>query len=555
MGKALAFFTGMGTGYLNASRQKELDAERRQDRADRAEERAMRMEEANRIKQDQLSLADAAAVREAVPGTAVTDGGGNRNFYRDPAQAQAFADDARIEAEMRGQDQANVSLAPATGVTGKMSLGHQITSGPADVAALNAPQARQQRIGLAYEQRGNPLAAEQYRAAGTANRLQTAQAKQVEQQVDETEGAKQAFTKGFGGGTGPGLANVATAGQPVAQQIAQQPTASMTQPGQPSQPPVAAQPGQPVQPFQPDKSLAAVRDHVVDPQIIQNRRVLAGLENQANFYAQKGNVAKYKETWLQGAALRAEIRDRVFEQADLKFRQTGDPLVYAREIYPLVNDGREFVSGESGVDKDGKPVLRIVSRASDSGKETDTVMALDKFMDFVAFARDKKAVLSKEAERAKKVFETNEAIRQSDAKEDTEQKNRLSLEEVKHGHAAKLKGAPGYGDSNFTLGEGQKRFKTGKDGKPVEVAAGGDKAANEPKDFNDALKALAAAGMSGSKRDFMSNAYNPDGLTMKALERVNSIRKAKGLTFAQAAAEVRIEMETLGLIDKAIKQK
>ena len=170
MGKGLASFAaGFGSGYLNAQ-QRGRDQER-QDKLDAqgAELHTARMDEVNQAKSLRMGLADAAAPREVQAG-AVLDGGQTQEFYKDPAQVTPqMQDDRRIEAEMRAEvpgakpiSLATGQVTPGYGTTGKMSLGNMITKDKPDAAALNSPEAKAERIGLAYGANGRPVEAIQF---------------------------------------------------------------------------------------------------------------------------------------------------------------------------------------------------------------------------------------------------------------------------------------------------------------------------------------------------------------------------------------------------------
>jgi len=153
---AASFLAGLGTGYLNAERQKSEDARRdkkdkadEEDRALRRQEAELRMKQLTRAEEDAQTLRTAGAERAALPGTAVTTGAGDKNLYADPAQAQAVAADAAIEADMRGQDPGKVSTQAATGVVGAngtMAKGNTIETGPVDINAMNTPEAKSKRV-------------------------------------------------------------------------------------------------------------------------------------------------------------------------------------------------------------------------------------------------------------------------------------------------------------------------------------------------------------------------------------------------------------------------
>lgn len=141
---ALAFVAGLGTGYLTQrNRNRDDEREDKKDARD-AERHEAAMDEVKAKRKTRQAMADAGAERKVIDGTAVDTGAG-KNLYTDPAQAAAAADDARIEAEMRGQDPAKVTTMAAKGITGDMSQGQQITTGPVDVAKLNTREAQDTR--------------------------------------------------------------------------------------------------------------------------------------------------------------------------------------------------------------------------------------------------------------------------------------------------------------------------------------------------------------------------------------------------------------------------
>lgn len=141
---ALAFAAGLGTSYMRGKLAERDREEREEDRAWKNEQRGYERERMERERQNQRSLADAVAPRTAVEGTVISDSQGNRNLYKDPGQAAAAQADLEAEAEMQGRP----SLAqarPGYGVVGP-SVGNTITEQRPDVASLNTPQARTQRV-------------------------------------------------------------------------------------------------------------------------------------------------------------------------------------------------------------------------------------------------------------------------------------------------------------------------------------------------------------------------------------------------------------------------
>lgn len=145
---AIAFLTGLGSGYMTAAKDKEKQKRDEEDRALRNEAAQLQIDAAKRTVADQQTMRDAGAERTAIAGTAVDTGYG-KNLYTDPAQATAAAEDSRIENEMRGE-LAGTAAKPvqtmvANGIIGNMATGNKITTDPVDLKALNSPEARTQR--------------------------------------------------------------------------------------------------------------------------------------------------------------------------------------------------------------------------------------------------------------------------------------------------------------------------------------------------------------------------------------------------------------------------
>lgn len=173
MSKFASFLAGMGGGYIKA-KDKEYERER-QAKEDAWREEQQGWQRADRAEKDALrtSMKDAFADRSTIEGTAVTGTTGT-SLYKDPAQAQAAADEARIEAEMRGESPSSVATMKATGITGNMSKGHQITTDPVDLASLNSRDAKMARGVNALMAAGDPE-----KAIGMENTVMENQAKKL----------------------------------------------------------------------------------------------------------------------------------------------------------------------------------------------------------------------------------------------------------------------------------------------------------------------------------------------------------------------------------------
>lgn len=189
MSKFASFLVGMGGGYIKA-KDKEYERER-QAKEDAWREEQQGWQRADRAEKDALrtSMKDAFADRSTIEGTAVTGTTGT-NLYKDPAQAQAAADEARIEAEMRGESPSAVATMQATGITGNMSKGHQITTGPVDLASLNSRDAKMARGVNALMAAGDPE-----KAISMENTVMENQAKKLGLNVAQLKFADDQFNR------------------------------------------------------------------------------------------------------------------------------------------------------------------------------------------------------------------------------------------------------------------------------------------------------------------------------------------------------------------------
>ena len=158
MGGLLALATGFGNGYLDAKRQRQMDAERQTDRANRQQEFDAQMDEVKQAKKLRLSLADAATPATVNDNAAMLDVSGKPAVYEDPGVANSDYRQART------MGLADVQAPRQTAAVNGKAYG---STGEADAAAVayNQPEAQQQRIGQAYAKAGQPMQAMQYQAA------------------------------------------------------------------------------------------------------------------------------------------------------------------------------------------------------------------------------------------------------------------------------------------------------------------------------------------------------------------------------------------------------
>ena len=149
----MGFATGFNAGasavnaYNNRKRQEMLD---KRDGALHEE----RMAEIAQAKSDRQGMRDAGAERTTMAGT-VTQAGGNKYLNADPVQATKMQEMLAAEAEMTGGPAPTQQA--GTGITGTMARGHQITTEPVDLKAINGAEARAGRFQAELERQGKPL--------------------------------------------------------------------------------------------------------------------------------------------------------------------------------------------------------------------------------------------------------------------------------------------------------------------------------------------------------------------------------------------------------------
>lgn len=202
-------------------------------------------------------------------------------------------------------------------------------------------------------------------------------------------------------------------------------------------------------------------------------RLLAAMQAKTEVLLKEGLLPQYREAFLQTADMRAKVRAAAFASADKQYALTGDPTIYAKKIYPLIDDGHDFVSGKMEQGSDGKPVMNLVRKNTDTGQDEQIVMPVEQFLRTVEIARDPSAVLAAEAARAKTRFETNEKIRieqekakqaaaEHDRKEQARHENAKELESIKHGYRAQEIGLrhTGAGDDGNPSREERLRYSS-----------------------------------------------------------------------------------------------
>lgn len=183
----VSFLAGFGGGMMQAQ-----DKKRANDRQDKEDEYRNEVRDRDRREwaaKDKLEsdLKDAATPRATMAGT-VTEGGGNKYLSADPAQAASMQATLAAEAEMKGE--AAPTQQAGTGIVGGMARGNEITTAPVDVAKVNSPDARNERVLGALRQNGQVE-----RAIGMENTILDQSAKRLGLDMAQAKFADEQFNR------------------------------------------------------------------------------------------------------------------------------------------------------------------------------------------------------------------------------------------------------------------------------------------------------------------------------------------------------------------------
>lgn len=190
---------------------------------------------------------------------------------------------------------------------------------------------------------------------------------------------------------------------------------------------VSAQPG-----AIPTEKVAAPKG----PKYDEREGVLAGISARRKFLMSNGaDMDAWLGDWGKESQLRGMIRTERIDDAEKRFMATGDPAEYAKSIYPLIDDGMEFVSSKPVKTVDGQQAWEFVRRNSESGKEVSSTMTLPQFQKFMMAVRDPKMVAEYESKSLLERLKADEKIRADRegevAKQGTERlKSNLQLGEI-----------------------------------------------------------------------------------------------------------------------------
>lgn len=127
--------------------------------------------------------------------------------------------------------------------------------------------------------------------------------------------------------------------------------------------------------------------------------------------------------------MRAQVRGERMDQANQRFAVNGDPADWAKSVYPLIDDGMDFVSAGPTKGVDGKQAWQFVRRDPATGEEQTTVMDADGFNKFRMSVSDPKMVMQYEARQLLERMKADEKIRAGEA----DQKARRGRSLAEHG--------------------------------------------------------------------------------------------------------------------------
>lgn len=215
--------------------------------------------------------------------------------------------------------------------------------------------------------------------------------------------------------------------------------------------------------------------------------VLAGLSARRKTLMDNNVDAKlWMDDWGKEAQLRSQIRGEKIDGAEKRFLATGDPGEYAKVVYPLIDDGYDFVGSQQVKGLNGKPEWQFTRRDQTTGKEVTSTMDADQFQRFMMGVRDPAKVMDVEAKSLIDRLRADQKIReeaekQKGVRETNRQKSGLTLGEI---------GARTAGDLQVTRARGAEDRATNK-AKPLVLAA--DATAYGQEDTPDGTKMVPIA--------------------------------------------------------------
>jgi hypothetical protein len=165
--------------------------------------------------------------------------------------------------------------------------------------------------------------------------------------------------------------------------------------------------------------------------------ILAGMKARRGHLMKAGVDPKaWMPDWAQEAKLRGEIRSEKLDDADKRFAITGDPMEWAKVVYPLVDDGKKLVAAKPFKNLNGSTGWNFTSRDDSTGDETTNPVSTEQFDRMRMMARDPGAVIKEvEAPALLARLKANASIQAEEGKQGAvrktaQEKHRLNLEEI-----------------------------------------------------------------------------------------------------------------------------
>lgn len=203
------------------------------------------------------------------------------------------------------------------------------------------------------------------------------------------------------------------------------------------------------------------------PKYDEREGVLAGLAARRKSLMASGVDDKlWLDDWAKESQLRGQIRAERVDNAEKRFMATGDPGEYAKAVYPLIDDGFDFVGSRQVKTSDGRTAWEFTRRDQQTGREVTNVMDADQFRRFTMSVRDPKAVAEYEAKALLERIKADEKIRAEQAAEVAKR----DTEGVKHKYKLTQIAADGSEDRRTVAAKGAQDRQTNRD-KPLVLGA------------------------------------------------------------------------------------
>lgn len=286
-------------------------------------------------------------------------------------------------------------------------------------------------------------------------------------------------------------------------------------------------------------------------------QLMASAQARTDKLFELGRHDQAVQQWVKDESLRGQLRKQAVEKGMMQFKTTGDPTPLLQGVYSHLDDGWSIKSVVPTKDVNGAPVYSVERVNQHTGEAKTNAVAPDEIQGLVQFALDPVEAAKYSLKEKLAAFKANEDRKtkhvEGEEHRDTQaEKHVLTLDEIEKRTRGeqRVKATPPGEPNEVTLGEGAVRVRKGLGGTYQEVAKGAPKTpkpTDPVKDAENLLDTLAKAGIGGTK-DLLSGRVLPDGLTQKAAQRVNQLRKTGGMGVDEAIAQTRDEMTTRGLL-------